>query len=173
MAGHELKWDDIIEDDGRGPNIILPEGDYPFEVIDYTKTRSKGGKVPPCAMANVQLEIDGGELGSTVVYENFLLHSDYEWKLSQFFVSIGMKRKGERLKMNWDGARHKKGRAHLIIETWTGDDGKMRTKNKIDYFLDYDEEKADTSKEFTEIKEPDPDNPFRSDKLDDDGRLPF
>lgn len=147
--GRELGWNDFIENDGKSPNVVLPEGDYPFEVIDYEKTRSKGtGKFPSCAMARVQLEFDGGNLGKTVVYENILLHTDFEWKISQFFNSIGQKRKGERIKMNWDAARHARGRAHLSIRTWIGDDGKERKANEVKYFLDYDEDKMSAPKGF-------------------------
>lgn len=151
-SGHELGWNDTIQEDGGSPNVILPEGDYPFEVIDYEKTRSRDtGKYPSCPMAKVHLEFDGADLGTSTVFTNFLLHTDFEWKISQFFVSIGQKRKGERISMNWDAARHAHGRAHLTIRTWVGNDGSQHQSNEVKYFLDYDEDKMKSPKGFKEL----------------------
>ena len=185
---HELKWNDEIQADNWQPNIVLPEGDYQFEVIDYEKTRSKGenGKIS-CNMAKVQLEFDGGDLGTTTIYDNILLRSDLEWKISSFFNSIGQKKRGERIVMNWDKARHAKGWAHLGIDTWINDKGNEVKKNKIKYYIDYNEERI-CPKGIREIKDDKSQLPFEQknqdkfsqsdeqEKLnfdDEDNKLPF
>ena len=77
MADNENKvidWDDEITDDGEysgEESVILPEGNYPFEVIKTEQAWFDGSsKIPPCNMAKVFLRVDGGELGE-IEYENF------------------------------------------------------------------------------------------------------
>ena len=55
-----------------------------------------------------------------------------EWKLSQFFASIGMKQKGEKLRMNWSPAIiGKTGICKVIVHTYTKN-GSERQTNRID-----------------------------------------
>src|SRR5690625_6831158 len=80
--GYELGWDDEIEE--SGPSfVLLPAGDYNFEVTKFERSRYQGGaNLPPCNMAILTLKIDGGEHGSTTVIDRLYLHSSTEGFLS-------------------------------------------------------------------------------------------
>ena len=36
------------------------------------------------------------------IRENYVLHSSLEWKLSELFRGVGLKKEGEELRMNWN-----------------------------------------------------------------------
>ena len=85
----EIGWTDEIEDDGSG-NILLPEGDYNFEVTNFERGRFPGGpKLTPCNKAMITVRVDTEE-GSAFVKFDLLLHRSVEWKLSAFFRCIGL-----------------------------------------------------------------------------------
>ena len=46
-----------------------------------------------------------------------------EWKLSEFFASIGMKQKGQAAQMNWSQVCGKSGVCHVKIRTYEKRDG--------------------------------------------------
>ena len=134
----ELDWNDEITDES-GSFEPLPEGDYRFTVSKVDRARSQGkGKLPPCNMAKVTLTVHGAESDREIV-ENLLLHSSVEWKLSQFFLSIGLKRHDEPLRMNWTGAVGKSGNCHVTQRTYQRRDGGSGTANEIARFYAYDE----------------------------------
>ena len=134
----ELGWDDEIADEG-GNFEPLPEGDYNFTVTKIERARSQGkGKLPPCNMAKVTLTVHGAEYDRDITV-NLVLHSSLEWKLSQFFLAIGMKKHGEPLRMNWTGAVGKSGRCHVTKREYQRSDGSAGTTNDIAKFYDCDE----------------------------------
>lgn len=136
--GYELGWDDEIEE--SGPDLVLlPEGDYNFEVIKFERARHPGSaNLPPCNMAILTLKIDGREHGETTVIHRLFLHSKTEGFLSRFFESIGQKKEGERIRMNWNAVPGAKGRCKLEVNTYIKD-GQERQNNQIKSFLPYDE----------------------------------
>lgn len=134
----ELNWDDEIQDES-GSFEPLPEGDYCFTVKQVDRARSQGkGKLPPCNMAKVTLIVHGAEFDREIT-ENLVLHSSVEWKLSQFFLSIGLKKHGEPLRMNWAGAVGKQGNCHVTKREYQKKDGGTGTANDIQKFYAYDE----------------------------------
>ena len=138
VVDRSFDWDDEIENDGSD-FTLLPEGNYPFTVENIERGRSKGqGTLPACNMAIVTIRINAPE-GSVKIIDNIVLHSKLEWKISQFFRSIGMKKHGEKLRMNWPATIGKSGRCKVIIEKWTGKDGTEKQSNRIDKYLDPDE----------------------------------
>ena len=54
-----LDWDSEIEDDSEGGQaVILEEGDYEFEVTEFTRGRFNGStKIPACNRAELVLTI--------------------------------------------------------------------------------------------------------------------
>lgn len=114
-----LEWEAEITEDAQS-FVELKPGDYEFTVTGYEKERYEGSdKLPPCWKAIVSHRIDTPE-GSTTIKENLFLTSKTEWKLSQFFASIGMKKKGEPLKMDWNNIINKRGRATIHKEEYNG-----------------------------------------------------
>ena len=154
MANTEEKilgWDDEIQNDGEfsgEESVVLPEGNYDFEVIKTEQTWYDGSqKIPACNMAKVYLRVDGGELGKALCVENIYLLERLEWKAAAFLRSIGLKKHGEpiawRQLVHCDG---EKGRCHVYVDEYTGRDGETRQSNKIKNFFDKEEQKP--KKEF-------------------------
>lgn len=131
----EYGWDDEISRDDEF--VVLPEGDYDFEVTGFDRSRSKGSdSIPPSNMAVLDIKITDGK--STVSVKDYLvLHTKMEWKLSQFFRSIGMKKQGETVRMNWSAVPGAKGRCKVIVDKYTNDKGQTRESNKIAKYYDY------------------------------------
>lgn len=136
----ELDWEDIIEKESSG-FILLPEGDYEFEVIGFDRARHTGSeKIPPCNKAILKLKIKTPENDAVVILHNLFLHSVVENFLSSFFASIGQKKKGEPLKMNWSTVVGSKGRAHIYIDNYKSQkDGSEHKSNKVKKFYPIEE----------------------------------
>jgi hypothetical protein len=140
MAERELGWDDEIEKDG-GEFIILPAGEYGFTVTKFERGRFAGStKMPACNQAKLELTVHS-EQGDVVVFHNMLLHTKTEGFLSNFFAGIGQKKKGEKLRMNWNTVVGSSGRCKLAIHEWTGNDGQKKQNNEVKTFIPADEVK--------------------------------
>ena len=135
----EYGWEDEISDEGS-EFVLLPEGDYDFTVSKIERGRHPGSeKLPPCNKAIVTLTVFG-ESDSIDITENLMLCNKMEWKLSQFFLSLGMKKHGEPLRMNWTGAVGKKGKCHVYVDNYKNKNGEERQSNKIKKYYAYDEQ---------------------------------
>ena len=99
MANDEVRvidWDDEIQDDGQysgEESVVLPEGNYPFEVIKTEQAWYDGStKIPACNMAKVYLRVDGGELGKALCVENiYLLEKREENNITHVFNAQNMR----------------------------------------------------------------------------------
>jgi len=112
-----LDWEDEIEQDSA-EFTVFPEGDYDFEVTGFERARYQGGeKIPPCNKAIIKIKIKDGEK-STTINHNLLLYSTLEWRISEFFISIGMKKKGEKVAPKWGNVIGSTGRAKIGIRKW-------------------------------------------------------
>lgn len=133
----ELGWDDTITKESDF--VLLPEGDYDFIVESFERGRHNGsGKLPACNKAVVKIKILGQDIEQTIEHQLFL-HSSTEGMLSAFFSGIGMKKKGEPLRMNWPAIVFAKGRCQLGIREYNGN-----KYNQIKKFYPY-ETKNNTS----------------------------
>ena len=134
-----LDWDDSIQNDGQD-FIILAEDDYNYTVTGFERGHFPGSqKIPACNKASLTLRINTDK-GSAICHTDLILYSSLEWRLAGFFRSIGMKKKGERLVMDWTRVQGAVGRAHFKPRTYKAKDGSDRTVNNLDYYIDYDEE---------------------------------
>ena len=131
----ELGWNDVIENDSP-EFVILPDGDYDFEVIDFERGRHNGSeKLPPCNKAIVHIRIEGKE-GISIIKHQLFLHTITEGMLCAFFTGIGQRQKGERLKMNWNAVVGSKGRCKVGIRKWTNDEGREMVFNEVKKFYE-------------------------------------
>ena len=146
-------WDSEIESDG--PEYVTGQpGDYSFTVTkverqQYQGNIDNGGKIPPCAMALVMGTIDVPK-GTATFRERLYLCKSFEWKLSAFFRCLGMKKHGEKLRMNFNEAVGKKGMAKFGIREYNG-----QTYNQIEQYYDYDPDKMNQFSGFKEVKDED------------------
>lgn len=135
-----LDWEDEVEKDGN-EFVLLPAGDYDFEVTDFERARHAGSaKIPPCNKAIFKIKVTDGKQTTTVTY-NLLLYSTLEWKISEFLVAIGQKKKGEKVAPKWNNMIGCTGRCKIKIRNWTNEDGEVRQINEIDRF--YEKEQRD------------------------------
>lgn len=139
-----LGWDDEISKEG--PDfILLPEGEYDFEVNSFERGRFDGSeKMPPCNKAILKIKIETEE-GMALINHNLLLHTRTEGFLSAFFASIGQKKKGEPLRMNWSSVVGANGRCKVKVRKYMNKSGEEREMNEIAKFI----EKEDTAPAFT------------------------
>lgn len=135
-----LSWDSAIEEDGQG-YVLLDEGDYEFTVTGFERGQHNGSaKIPACPKAILTLSVETAS-GVAEIKENLILYKTMEWKLSSFFRSIGLKKHGERLVMDWNKVLGASGKAHIIQRAYTGNDGQLKKSNGVQYFIDYIPEK--------------------------------
>ncbi|MEK4513625.1 hypothetical protein [Paenibacillus sp. FSL K6-2524] len=144
----ELGWDDEIQKDG-GEFIVLPAGDYNFTVMKFERGRFAGSeKMPACNQAKLEIAVHSPEQGDVTVFHTLLLHTKTEGFLSSFFAGIGQKKKGEKLRMNWNAVVGAKGKLKLKINKFTGRDGVERTNNEVQTFYAADEQPAGQSPQY-------------------------
>lgn len=128
-------WDDEIENDGKG-FVTLEEGTYEFEVTSFEKSfyePSAKSKLPRCNMAVIGMTIRTDE-GDAVITDKLQMCAKMEWKLSSFFRCIGLKKHGEKLRMQWDKVIGCKGRAKIVKVAGTKNDGVFF--NNIGFYID-------------------------------------
>lgn len=134
----ELGWDDEIQKDG-GEFVVLPAGEYNFTVKKFERGRFAGSeKMPACNQAKLEIAVHSPEHGDVIVFHTLLLHTKTEGFLSNFFTGIGLKKKGEPLRMQWNSVVGAKGRLKLGIHKFTGRDGIEKTNNEVKTFIESD-----------------------------------
>ena len=132
----ELSWDDVIENEGGG-FVVLPAGKYPFRVTKFTRGRFNGSeKMPACPKAELELSVYSQEHGEVTIFESLLLHTKTEWKLSEFFLSVGQKRKGEKVTMNWQAVIGAQGMCELEVNKYNDKQGNPRENNRVKEYLE-------------------------------------
>ena len=132
-----MDWDDVIQDDGQ-EFVVLPEGDYTFTVTNFERGRFPGSaKIPACNKATISINIDN-DLGIATARFDLILYRTLEWKIASFFRSIGEKKHGEKVVMNWNDIVSKRGKAHIKPRSYVKD-GTERQVNDVERFYDYDE----------------------------------
>ncbi len=159
-----LSWDSTITEDSQ-EFLVVPEGDHAFQVTNFERARYEGGdKMPACNKAVVTLRVrlkqDDGTFKYATVMTNIFLLGSMEWKIAQYFLSLGMKKRGEALKMDWQGSVGKKGYAHFKPRTYKNNDGDDVKVSDVQRFIDYDEKNFATdnpdtwgmeSSDFTDV----------------------
>ena len=146
-----FEWDATIENDGQ-EYVILPEGDYVYTVMSVERGwQNSTAKIPKgCNKAILTLEVQTKDGPARVTTNLLLLHS-MEWKLSAFFRSVGLKKHGEKLVMNWAAVTGRRGMAHIKPRNYTTQDGQQRQANDLDRWLDYDPAKMDTKPDMKPV----------------------
>ena len=118
--GREFGWEDTIKEDAQEFEP-LPEGDYNVTIEKFDRSRSSGsGKLPACNMAVVYFNVHAPNREITI-RENYVLHSSLEWKLSELFLGVGLKKEGEELRMDWSALPGKTARAKIGLRAGTKD----------------------------------------------------
>lgn len=134
VIDREFGWEDEIE--RESDFILAPAGDYDFVVTGVERARHEGSpKLPPCNKAIVSVKITTSE-GDVVIKHNLFLHTRTEGMLSAFFISIGQKKHGEKLRMNWQTVIGSTGRCKVGIREFKNDSGEIKQFNEIKQFYE-------------------------------------
>lgn len=144
-------FDGYIEDDGSTVEFsLLPAGEYRFNVQKVNKDFYKAG--PNSKIADqtpfIELELIVNNEDNTkanYIRTRIFLSSAFEWKISSFFRSIGMKKHGERVKMDWDGSIGKTGRCTVTVREYTNKNGETKQINDVASFHDTESTVAPTA----------------------------
>ena len=132
-----MDWEDTIENDGQ-EFVVLPEGDYTFTVTNFERGRFPGSaKIPACNKATISINIDN-DMGIATARFDLILYRTIEWKIASFFRSIGQKKHGEKVSMNWNGIIGARGKAHIKPRSYVKD-GSERKANDVERFIDFEE----------------------------------
>lgn len=136
--GQEIGWDGEISKESQF--ILLPEGEYNFKVESFERQRFNGSeKMAPCNMAVLNLAVTDPKTGETAsVRDRLYLNSKAEWKLSQFFICLGLKKKGEPLRMNWNKVPGAVGKLELSIHKYKDNDGNDHESNQVKRYIEPD-----------------------------------
>lgn len=133
MQAQAMDWDADFEAQETQRSILLPEGDYWFEIAKVERGRHNGqGKIPPCNKATVTFRILAPQ-GEAVVKENYYLLNE-DWRLEMmtaFFASIGIAKQGERrVRPVWSNEIvGRRGVCHIAPRTYSKDGQDYQTNN--------------------------------------------
>lgn len=140
MADRELGWNDPIENDGSD-FTVLQAGEYNFKVTKFERKRWAGSaKLPACPQAELYLELFDDD-GRTVKQEqtrSLFLHTKCEGFLAEFFRSIGARKHGEKMVMDWSKVTGATGRCEIAIKKIDSkkNPGTQVEVNEVKKFLD-------------------------------------
>ena len=113
--GQALSWDSEISQEQEK----LTPGVYDFEVVNVSKDVFNGSdKMAPCPIAVVDLRVTD----QMTMKEKLFLSTKAEWRISQFFISIGQKKKGVPFRPNWNAVIGSKGRVKIGTKTYQGNE---------------------------------------------------
>lgn len=124
-----LDWDAEIEA-SESEFRLLDKGQYDFTVTKFERANFEGSdKIPPCPLARLTLTVHDSQ-GDVQVFNNLFLTQKTAWKIAQFFVSIKLMKKGDKLKMNWSKVIGAKGRLSIKHREYNG-----KTYNEVDNYI--------------------------------------
>ena len=149
-----LSWDDEFTNEQQ-EFVLLPEGEYAFEVTGMERARFEGSaKLPPCSMAKLTLKIFGGAKGDATVTHRLYLHTKTQGLLGAFFESIGQCKRGETFRPRWNEVVGARGWCKLGIREYTKQSGpnagKTGQSNEVTRFLPPPEPKAAPAQGWTQ-----------------------
>ncbi len=139
--GYELDWADEISQEQEFE--LLPAGTYEYTVEKMERGRYAGSeKMAACNKADITLTVRDPQTGTSgTVFDTLYLSSKAEWRLSQFFLSIGQKKKGEPLRPNWSEVPGSTGRVEIEVNKYTDKNGNQKENNCVKKYLPYEPKK--------------------------------
>ena len=140
--GEALDWDGYVED--TGGFLLLDEGFYPFTVTALERERFEGSeKMAPCPRAKLTLEVVAGNR-ATKVTDRLLLSTKTQWRISQFFESLGFKKEESgKIARHWNEIGGRSGWIEVGVREYTKKNGETGLSNEVKSYVHPDDgEKA-------------------------------
>lgn len=130
IAG-ELLEEQVIsaEELGSYDNPLIPPGEYDFTVVNIAKDRYQpnpngSSKIGACWRYTVTFRITNPEDGHPIdLKNNYYMWSTTQGMIAQYYDSIGLHRKGEPLRFNWNPDAHIGRTGRLVINHKDGSNG--------------------------------------------------
>ena len=141
---------------------LLPDGIYPFEVVNATEKVSNAGN------AKIELTLLVGP-DHTRVYDNITFTEASAWRITAFLQATGTFLKAnEEVSVEAEDCIGRKGECSIITETYNG-----RTRNRIDAYLLPNPVASTASPSATKSKFSEPNPKPGIDENGDPDNIPF
>jgi len=145
---NEMDWNTEIDPTADRPErALLPEGPVRFAVLKLKRTRKEFGKFGTINVAEIKLLVIGmsGEGQDAEITINLGLHADLQWKITEFFTSIGQRQHGDSGKFvpNWAKVEDSEGYAMNKHREITSKKGEKYKVNDLAKFCTKEEAEAD------------------------------
>lgn len=133
-------WDDEVDATATAPEyVVLEPGLYSFTVQKFERKRFNGSaKMPPCAMAELQLQCTNGKQIGNVFVRLYLCRSQ-AWKINELFKCCSlMDEEGDELTNThypWDKVVGARGVVKIKQREYNG-----KTYNEVEKFLSVSEQ---------------------------------
>lgn len=132
MNEQAFDWNSRIENDNNF--VLIPPGVYRYTVSAIGRHHHGGSeKLPPCPKAEVTITIEHEDERHDVK-SNLFLHPKCEGLLCAFFTSVGMRKSGEPLTMDFPGSIGRVGYAEISIRKYND-----KEYNEVKKFLSPEE----------------------------------
>lgn len=131
-----LSWDSVIENDGQD-FVLLPPGEYSYTVVGFERKQFDGNdKAPACPMAKLTLECAAEDGTTARVTDTLFLSSRNEWRLCEFFTSIGQRQHGDKLQPRWNEVLGAKGTLKLNYDEKNKNDDGSPKYNRVEKYME-------------------------------------
>lgn len=123
----EIAWgEEIVGEEQQ--YVLLPEGEYDF-IVDGVQYMRKTIENVTCGYSEIVCRVKT-QYGDVIVKTNIKLVQKMMWKITEFFVCIGMGRVGEKFKTDWPATRGRSGRLKISNREYNG-----KKYNQVDRFI--------------------------------------
>lgn len=135
-----IGWDDEISQESNF--TLFPEGDYSFTVTNFERkvfepNPNRQSKIEAgTPMIGLELTFLDAAGQKTMITENLFMLKKTAWKISEFLISIGQKKKGEPVVPNWQKVLGSTGVATLEVNHYIKKDGNAGENNRVKKFLE-------------------------------------
>lgn len=139
MNDRPFGWDDEVTVSTTGDYTVLPEGDYDYTVVNFERSNTQGSaKMTSSPMAVLTLACAGPQ-GTGNVRANLILNDKTSWKIYEFFKSCGLIPQTtdttDTIRFPWSRVPGARGRCHLAIRKYIGNDGQEHETNDVTKFF--------------------------------------
>lgn len=130
-----LEWDAELND--QQERRVLIENDYLYKVVGFERGRFPGSaQMEPSNKAIITLEVN-----EVAIKCDLILNRKVEWKLTEFFKSIGTEAVDGKVKMDWANIIGKTGMCHVKQRQYVNKNGNQVTINEVSKFYTPEESK--------------------------------